>query len=116
MEWLKVLASARAWEIVVSLVGGYLAAKNLETQSRQQFLITLIVAVVIGFAAVNFFLPWGVELKYLSDQSAANLKPFAILIMSALSLRAIDILYGWAAQLGAFKLRDFKLGFFKGKE
>jgi hypothetical protein len=107
MEWIKVLGSARAWELVVALIGGYLAAKNLESRSRSEFLGFMIVAIVISFAAVGFALPELVERGYLSAKSASNLRPLAILLLAAVSLRLIDILYSFVAQL-----RDVKLSMF----
>lgn len=95
----------------MALVGGYLAAKNLEDRSRGEFLGLMIVAIVFSFAAVNFGIPELVERQYISDQSAANLKPLAILILAAISLRLIDIIYGLVAQL-----REFKLSAFWGKK
>lgn len=109
MEWLKVFSSVKSWEIVVAIVGGYLAAKNLEKLSRVQFLAYIIVAVVFGFAAVDFGLPYSVDNEYLSERSAANLKPFAILMLSAGSLKFIDVFYGWINRLKDFKF-NFKIG------
>lgn len=116
MEWIKLFGSAKAWEIVVSLVGGYLAAKNLEKLTRSQFIIYIFAAVVFGFAAANFALPWAVEQSYLSEHSAINLKPLAILILAAVSLRLIDLLYGLVGQLKEVKLKDIKLSWGKGKK
>lgn len=110
MEWLKVFSSVKSWEIVVAIVGGYLAAKNLEKLSRVQFLVYIIVAVVFGFAAVDFAIPYASDNGYLSERSASNLKPFAILMLSAGSLKFIDVFYGWI-----HRLRDFKFNFKIGK-
>jgi hypothetical protein len=105
VEWLKMLSGVKSWEIAVSIVGGYLAAKNLEQLSRLQFLTYIIIAVVFGFAAVDFAIPYATDIGYLSERSASNLKPLAILMLSAGSLKFIDIFYGWIQ-----RLRDFKLG------
>lgn len=107
MEWLKLFSSVKSWEIVVAIVGGYLAAKNLDKLSRMQFLAYIIVAVVFGFAAVDFALPYAVDNSYLTERTAFNMKPFAILMLSAGSLKFVDIFYGWINRLKDFK---FKIG------
>lgn len=113
---IELLVSAKAWEVVVTLVGSYLAAKGLEGLSRKLFLCYILVAFVFGFAAIDFLLPWAVESSHLSESAAINLKPFALLLASAISLKAMDLLYGWLAQLKDIKLKDLKFSFSKDRK
>jgi hypothetical protein len=107
MEFIKLLASTKSWEIVVAIVGGYLAAKGLDGLTRTEFLIYLFIAVIIGFAAADFFVPLAIERSYLSIEAGKNVKPLAIIVLSAGSLKLMDIIYGWIAKLKNLK---FKIG------
>jgi hypothetical protein len=96
MEWLKMLGSTKAAEIVAALVGGYLAAKNQENLTRAEFFTFVLVAIAIGLSAAEFLLPWLVEQSVLSEHSAINLRFLAIIGLAALSLKAMDLLYSLA--------------------
>jgi hypothetical protein len=109
MELVKLFLSTKSWEIVVAIVGGYLAAKGLDGLTRTEFLIYLFVAMIIGFAASDFFVPLAIEYKYLSIEAGKNVKPLAIIVMSAGSLKLMDIIYGWIAKLKDLKFK-FKIG------
>lgn len=109
MELLKMLATGKAWEIVVALAGGYLAAKNLDKLSRPQFIGYMTLAMIIGIASTNFAIPYLLEAKYISELSAENLRPLAIIILSAASLKLMDIMHGLLAQLKEIKLKDIKI-------
>lgn len=104
MEWLVgaakilIVKSAAAWDLVVALVGGYLAAKGKEGLTRSQFATYVAVAIVSGFAMANFFVPLAVEHGYLSSQSASNLRPLAILVSAATSLLLLDLVYSYIAR------------------
>jgi hypothetical protein len=104
MEWLAggakflIVKSAAAWDLVVALVGGYLAAKGKEGLSQRQFAAYVAVAIISGFAMANFLVPFAVEHKYLSETAASNLRPLAILVSAATSLLLIDLIYSYIAR------------------
>lgn len=83
-----------------------MAAKNKEGVSRNEFLIMVGVAVVFGFSAANFALPYAVENGYLSASSADNFKLLALLLLSAGSFVILDLFYRLLAQLQGFSLRS----------
>jgi hypothetical protein len=99
MEFLKLLGSTKAWELVVALVGGYLAAKNMEKLSRFGMLIYITIAIVIGFCFTDFALPYLVETERLSTPASENLRPLSLVLSSAGSLKMIDVGLGWIARL-----------------
>jgi hypothetical protein len=114
------LASAKAWEVAAAIAGGYLAAKNMENLTRREFFIYLVIAVLFGFMASDFIVLWLTEPERgayrLSLEAAAKLYPLAVIVLSAMSLKLLDVAYGWIAQVKELRIKDIKINFFKGKK
>lgn len=93
-----------AWELVLSLIGGYLALKNLGKMRRRDAFLFLVIAVIIGFAAAPAAVAFAVHAGWIAADQGDSVRPFAILLASSASLRAVSLMYTLLAKAKKIRL------------
>lgn len=106
---IKDIAQERAWDIVLALVGGYIAIKDIDTKTKVTAFFILFFSVVFSFSLTPVLILYAQENGYISQKMAVVSQPLAILLGAALSLKILDL---FSSLLG--KVKDFS--FTRSKE